>query len=137
MTQEFEFGEQEVMTLWNALQTLRDEHEREMGPEGAVQDTIDRYYIEQDIERINKLIRYLMPEEPMYHLEIEETPDGPVTQIRRTDDEVVYELYLDEPEVECAHCGGIPDGAITIDTDEFQRHHRICNKCARETLEWL
>ncbi len=42
-----------------------------------------------------------------------------------------------EPEIECAHCSGVPDGTIAVHTDTFDRDHRICNKCATEMLRWL
>lgn len=42
-----------------------------------------------------------------------------------------------EGEIECRHCGGVPDGTIEIKTDSYTRNHRICNKCATAVLEWL
>jgi hypothetical protein len=42
-----------------------------------------------------------------------------------------------EPEIECAHCGAIPDGTIEIKTDQYDRSHRICNACAAIVLRWL
>jgi len=42
-----------------------------------------------------------------------------------------------EGEIECQHCGAIPDGVLIVRTDLHEREHRICNRCADKVLRWL
>lgn len=83
-----ELSEQEAWTLLNALTTLKDSHTKELA---TMSDLIDREFMEQDLERIDAMIiklafQYNVSYGVALTLETEETPDGPITFLRRVDE---------------------------------------------------
>lgn len=67
-------------------------------------------------------------------------PDAETDIIGLIDPDEARQLLAEvqaEPEIECAHCGKLPDGTLDIHTTIHERSHRICEGCAELVLRWL
>lgn len=66
-------------------------------------------------------------------------PDEPFTgdEHLRNDLLAMMREIETETQIECAHCSGIADGAIVVQTDTIARQALICTECAKNVLRWL
>ncbi len=85
-----ELNEQEAWTVLNALSSLKESHTEQLR-DPDYDDPIDRSMIEDDIERIDVLVTRLQEQhdvsyDVMMRVQVDETPDGPVTYFTRDED---------------------------------------------------